>query len=126
MLLHLTDKSDESLQGQIVRQLRARILSGRLVSDEALPSIRGLARQQKVSVITVQRAYEVLERDGLVRSRRGKGFYVEELAPQQKHDMAEGQLTRALEGPLRVARAEGLSPAQIARAIELMMKRGES
>ena len=70
MLLNLTDLSDESLQSQISRQIRAKILSGELAAGEVLPSIRGLARDQHVSVITVQRGYENLERDGLIHSRR--------------------------------------------------------
>ncbi|MCB0317005.1 MAG: GntR family transcriptional regulator, partial [Calditrichaeota bacterium] len=80
MILNLTDISDEPLQSQISRQVRAKILAGELGAGDNLPSIRGLARDQRVSVITVQRAYEYLEREGLIHSRRGKGFFVSELS----------------------------------------------
>ena len=70
MILSLTDLSDESLQSQIARQIRAKVLAGDLGAEDVLPSIRGLAREQRISVITVQRAYEALERDGLIHSRR--------------------------------------------------------
>ena len=78
MLLNLTDLSAEPLQSQIVRQVRAKILTGELTTGSDLPSIRRQAREQRISVITVQRAYETLERQGLIHSRRGKGFFVSE------------------------------------------------
>ena len=74
MILHLSELSSEPLQAQIVRQIRAAILAGSLSEGELLPSIRTLARESKVSVITVQRAYGTLENEGVIRSRRGKGF----------------------------------------------------
>lgn len=61
---------------QIVNQLKNEIVTGALVAGEALPSIRGLAAELGVSVITTKRAYEELEKDGLIRSVSGKGFYV--------------------------------------------------
>lgn len=61
---------------QIVMQLKSAIVSGELAANEALPSIRGLASELEVSVITTKRAYEELEKEGLIRSVAGKGFYV--------------------------------------------------
>ncbi|MBE6015374.1 MAG: GntR family transcriptional regulator [Lachnospiraceae bacterium] len=61
---------------QIVMQLKNAIVTGELVADEALPSIRALAAELEVSVITTKRAYEELEKEGLIRSVAGKGFYV--------------------------------------------------
>ena len=61
---------------QIVNQLKNAIVTGELKEGEALPSIRGLAGDLNVSVITTKRAYEELEKDGLIRSVAGKGFYV--------------------------------------------------
>ena len=61
---------------QIVNQLKNAIVSGELKAGEALPSIRNLAADLAVSVITTKRAYEELEKDGLIRSVAGKGFYV--------------------------------------------------
>ena len=72
MLLNLTDLSNEPLQHQIIRQVRARILAGALIVGDSLPSIRGLAREQHISVITVQRAYEILEREGLIAPEPSK------------------------------------------------------
>lgn len=61
---------------QIVNQLKSAIVTGELKEGEALPSIRGLAGELSVSVITTKRAYEELEKEGLIRSVAGKGFYV--------------------------------------------------
>ena len=61
---------------QIVNQLKNAILKGELSAGEALPSIRSLAAELEVSVITTKRAYEELEKEKLVRSMPGKGFYV--------------------------------------------------
>ena len=61
---------------QIINQLKNAIVSGELKAGEALPSIRSLAADLSVSVITTKRAYEELEKEGLIRSVAGKGFYV--------------------------------------------------
>lgn len=61
---------------QIVNQLKNAIVTGKLQAGEALPSIRALAADLSVSVITTKRAYEELEKEGLIRSVAGKGFYV--------------------------------------------------
>lgn len=113
MLLNLTDLSDEPLQSQISRQIRAKILSGELSAEEMLPSIRGLARNQHVSVITVQRGYENLERDGLIHSRRGKGFFVSKLNRDRKREMATDRLSEQLEPIVNESFSEGMSDEDI-------------
>ncbi|MCB0307074.1 MAG: GntR family transcriptional regulator [Calditrichaeota bacterium] len=121
MILNLTDISDEPLQSQISRQVRAKILAGELGAGDNLPSIRGLARDQRVSVITVQRAYEYLEREGLIHSRRGKGFFVSELSDKTKKEMAKTRLLETLQAPLLAALAEGLSKADIQQIVQLLL-----
>ena len=118
MLLNLTDLSSEPLQSQIVRQIRAKILSGELEAETDLPSIRALASTQHVSVITVQRAYETLLREGLIHARRGKGFFVSELPRDQKKEMAKQKLADGLKPIVETALAEGLSVQEIKRAVE--------
>jgi GntR family transcriptional regulator len=123
MLLNLTDLSDEPLQSQIARQIRAKILAGELSAGDSLPSIRALAREQQVSVITVQRAYENLIRDNLIHSRRGKGFFVSEVPRTQKKDMAIDRLKEHLERPVCDAIAEGLTSKEIQRVIGEILNR---
>jgi len=82
-----------------------------------LPSIRKLAREQKVSVITVQRGYETLENEGLIHSRRGKGFFVSPLQSDQKKKMSENKLNETLLPIVKNAIAEGLSKEEIEQVL---------
>jgi GntR family transcriptional regulator len=118
MLLHLTDLSDEPLQGQIVRQVRAKILAGELNAGADLPSIRRLAREHHISVITVQRAYESLENEGLIHSRRGKGFFVTELSDETRKKMARERFREILEPKIKSALADGLSEEEMEKVID--------
>jgi len=120
--LNLTDLSAEPLQSQIIGQVRAKILAGELEADNDLPSIRRLAREQHISVITVQRAYESLEREGLIHSRRGKGFFVSKLSGQQKKSLAVERLKENLSSPIRAALSEGLGKEDINNIVESLIK----
>ena len=122
MILNLTDLSDEPLQAQISRQIRAKILAGELSADTSLPSIRTLAKDTRVSVITVQRAYEQLMRENLIHSRRGKGFFVSQLRKDEKKDMAKERLMENLERPILAALDEGLSTSDIVKIVENIIK----
>lgn len=113
MILDVSDLSSEPLHQQITRQVRALILAGDLTEGDALPSIRALARQEKVSVITVQRAYDDLERESLIQARRGKGFFVTGISEERKASMAQQRLREALSGALEAARAEGMTENDI-------------
>ncbi len=123
MFLNLTDLSSEPLQSQIVRQVRAKILIGEVAAGTSLPSIRALAREQHVSVITVQRAYETLIREELIHSRRGKGFFVSDLENKRKEEMAKQRLLENLSPLISAALEEGLSEKDIKRAIDVIFKK---
>jgi GntR family transcriptional regulator len=123
MLLNLTDLAAESLQSQIIRQIRAAILAGALAAGESLPSIRALASEQRVSVITVQRAYEELEREGLIHSRRGKGFFISELADDEKKSMAKQRLLDNVEPLIGAALSEGLKPKDVKEIVDVVLKK---
>ena len=74
--MKLLQNSGVPIYQQIAEQLKTDILAGKLKEGEYLPSIRGLARELKISVITTMKAYELLETEGLVTAAQGKGFYV--------------------------------------------------
>jgi GntR family transcriptional regulator len=122
--LNLSELSDEPLHAQISRQIRAKILSKDMAGGDALPSIRGLAKEQRVSVITVQRAYDDLEREGLLRSRRGKGFWVAPIPEGRKHTMAEQRFAEALQTLVAHAAAEGLRGADMRRILDELLGKG--
>lgn len=76
MNILISNTSGEPIYAQIVSQIRQMILQGELVSGTPLPSIRILAKELQISVITTKRAYEELEREGLINSIVGKGSFV--------------------------------------------------
>lgn len=85
---------------QIVNQMKNQIVTGVLQAGEALPSIRALAGELQVSVITTKRAYEELEKEGLIRSVAGKGFYVceynKDYLKEKQLMMLESRLTEII------------------------------
>ena len=76
MNILIDNKNGTPIYEQIYTQIREQILSGALQEDELLPSIRGLAKDQRISFITTKRAYEELEKDGFLYTLPGKGCYV--------------------------------------------------
>ena len=103
----LTNAGGQPIYDQIVSQIKAQILSGKLKEGDALPSLRTLARDLRISVITTKRAYEELEREGFLYTLTGKGSFVagknaeflrEEQLRQVEHHLAEAAKAAALCG----------------------------
>ena len=94
---------------QIVNQLKNEIVTGELTPGEALPSIRMLAADLSVSVITTKRAYEELEKEGLIRSVAGKGFYVCESNKDYLKEKQLMMLEKRLAELISDARQAGMS-----------------
>lgn len=103
MTILLSTTSKEPLFQQIKEQIKQQIYTGELTEGEALPSMRVLAKQLKVSVITSKRAYEDLEKEGFLVTSVGKGTFV---AGQQAHVLLEWQI-RELEIDLEKVVMEG-------------------
>lgn len=76
--IYIDNKSGVPIYDQIYTQIKAAIVSGGLPTDSALPSIRGLAHDLRISVITTKRAYDELEREGFIYTVAGKGCFVAE------------------------------------------------
>lgn len=89
MKIIISNSSNEPIYEQISRQIKGMIIKGELAEGEALPSIRGLARDLQISVITTKRAYEELEKEGFIETMQGKGSFV---AMQNKELMKEKKL----------------------------------
>jgi GntR family transcriptional regulator len=120
-MIQLSDTSPQPLRHQIVGQVRELILSGTLGEHTRLPSIRSLAREQRVGVVTVQRAFEDLEREGMIYARQGKGYFVAPLAEDVRGRQARELTRRSLEAPLREARAMGLEDEEIAELVQAVL-----
>ncbi|MDD4525661.1 MAG: GntR family transcriptional regulator [Prevotella sp.] len=94
--MRILQSSGIPIYQQIADQLREDIVQGRLKAGEELPSIRGLAKELKISVITTMKAYEQLQSEGYVTAMQGKGFYVN----AQDTDMIREQNVRKVEAAL--------------------------
>jgi len=121
MILNLTHLSNISLQEQIYQQIRSMILSGDLQTNSLLPSIRKLARDGKVSVITVQRAYELLEKEGLIISHRGKGFFVNKLDTRKKKMLVKKRIIEKIEPAINTAINEGIEKKELMEIIKKIL-----
>ena len=75
MKIIIANSSNEPIYSQVANQLRSHIMKGELKEGELLPSIRGLARDLQISVITTKRSYDELEKEGFIQSVPGKGSY---------------------------------------------------
>lgn len=105
---------------QIVNQLKNAIVTGELKAGEALPSIRMLASDLQVSVITTKRAYEELEKEGLIRSVAGKGFYVCEYNQDYLKEKQLMMLEKRLSEVIEECKNAGLSKEEIMEMVQAL------
>lgn len=96
----ISNSSQEPIYEQIVTQIKKLIMKGELLEAEALPSIRSLAKELQISVITTKRAYDELEREGFIVTVQGKGTYVsaqnKELLHEARIKIVEEKLAEAV------------------------------
>lgn len=97
----ISNNADKPIYEQITMQIKAMIMSGKLQAGEAIPSMRALAKSIHVSVITVQKAYEDLQRDGFIETTVGRGSFVsaqnKEFYQEEQQRIAEEHLQIAAE-----------------------------
>jgi len=116
----LSNSSNDPIYLQIVNQIKAMIMSGELAEGEALPSMRNLALQMRISVITTKRAYEELEREGFIESYTGKGSFVK---AQNKEFLREENLRKIEEGlreVVEMARVSDVGPDELKSILEII------
>ncbi len=89
MNIFIDNRSSAPIYSQIYEQLKNQIINGNLKVDEALPSIRALAKDLRISVITTKRAYEELEKESFIYAKAGRGFFV---APKDTKMLREENL----------------------------------
>lgn len=122
MRIIIANAAPDPIYEQIARQIKGSILKGELQPGELLPSIRGLAKELQISVITTKRAYEELEREGFIESVTGKGSYV---AGQSSSILKEKRL-KIVEDKLSEAVAEsrmlGISQAELQEILTLLFE----
>lgn len=116
----ISNSSQKPIYEQITSQIKNLIVSGVLSEGDALPSMRMLAKELRISVITTKRAYEDLERDGFIETVMGKGSFVAgrnvELLREQQLRIAESHLQSAVE----VAKSSGIALDELTEILTLL------
>ena len=118
----IDNKSGAPIYDQIYTQIKSQIISGALKEDEMLPSIRGLAKDLRISFITTKRAYEELEKDGFIYTLPGKGCYV---APKNIELLREENLKKIeeyIDEIVRLAATCNLSKQDIIEMVKFSME----
>ena len=122
MRIIISNASPDPIYEQIARQIREQIVSGDLAEGDLIPSIRRLARELQVSAITTKRAYDDLEREGLLDTVAGKGTFVAaqngEFLREKRLKAVEERLSEAV----RAARLYGIEERKLHEMMELLFE----
>ncbi len=122
VIILIDNKSGAPIYDQIYSQIKSQIISGALKEDELLPSIRGLAKDLRISFITTKRAYEELEKDGFIYTLPGKGCYV---APKNIELLREENLKKIeehIDEIVRLAASCNLSKKDIIEMVNFSLE----
>ena len=122
MKITILPQGSLAIYEQIVNQLKNAIVTGGLKAGDALPSIRSLAAELSVSVITTKRAYEELEKEGLIRSVAGKGFYVCEYNTDYLREKQLMMFEKRLGEVIYEAKQAGLGCDELIEMVEALYK----
>lgn len=107
--INISNTSTIPLYEQIQTQIKSQILNGNLKSGEGLPSIRNLAKELKVSIITTKRAYEELEKEGFIETVTGKGTFVSKQNTERLKEITLYDIENKLEEIIKQAKAVGVT-----------------
>lgn len=120
MIINISNSSGVSLHEQITEQVKNNILRGSIIAGEALPSIRVLASEISVSVITVKRSYEDLERLGFIKSIPAKGYFVSSNNVDSMRDIAVSKIEKDLDKIILTAKAISLTKEDFIDIVEVL------
>ena len=122
MHIFIDNKSGAPIYDQIYSQIKSQIISGELEQDQMLPSIRGLAKDLRISFITTKRAYDELEREGFLYTVPGKGCYVAAKNVELLREENLKKIEEHMEQIVRLAASCHLSRAQLLEMMELCLE----
>ena len=120
MELIIRNTTNQPIYDQIYSQIKAQIIAGKLSPGEALPSIRALAKDLRISVITTKRAYEELEREGYITSVPGKGSFAAEINRELLREEQYKRLEEHLNEAVDAARTAGISLGEMKELLETL------
>ena len=119
--MRVLQNSGVPIYQQIAEQMKTDILSGKMKQGEYLPSIRSLAKELKISVITTMKAYELLEAEGLVTAAQGKGFYVNAQDSEMLREQHLRKVEDALQDAIVAAKIAGMSDAELKETLAALL-----
>ena len=121
MEIYLSNSSGVPIYAQITDQIRAKIFAGELKEGDALPSIRLLAKELRISVITTKRAYEDLEQAGLIVTQPGRGSFVAAQNPEIHREEALRNVERHLTDAIEAARRGGITGDEVRETLNVLL-----
>ena len=116
----ISNSSNDPIYLQIVNQIKAMIMSGELSPGEALTSMRNLAMQMRVSLITTKRAYEELERDGFIETYTGKGSFVKAQNAELLREENLRQVEEHLQKAVQKAKMSGITFEELTDILKML------
>ena len=123
--MKILQNSGVPIYQQIAEQMKADILAGKMKQGEYLPSIRSLAKDLKISVITTMKAYELLEAEGLVTAAQGKGFYVNAQDSEMLREQHLRKVEESLMDAIAAAEIAGMSAKELEMTLHMLLDMNE-
>lgn len=121
----ISTNTNQPIYEQITSQIKAKVMSGELKQGDPIPSMRALAKSLHISVITVQKAYETLQRDGFVETTVGRGSFIsaggKEFFQEEQQRQAEEHLMKAAE----IGRTSGIPLAKLTELLAMFYEEDE-
>lgn len=122
MHIVISNTSDLPIYAQIKEQVKEQILSGELEEDEMLPSLRQLAKDLKISVLTTTRAYNELEEEGFITSRQGKGFFVMSSGSNLIREQLIQEVEKNLNSAILAAERASMTDEELIKLLRLLLE----
>ena len=120
MQIIISNSSDTPIYQQIVDNIKEAILNGDLIGGEALPSIRTLAKDLKISNITTKRAYEELEKDGFIEAIATKGYFVKNKSKDFKKEEILKKVETSLNETIKIASTYGITKEEVLNMLNIL------
>lgn len=125
MNIIISNDSDNPIYEQIKEQIKNQILNGKLKEGDMLPSMRLLAKELRISIITTKRAYEELERDGYIESFTGKGSFVKSVNKEMLRENIVYEIEELFEQVLLKSRVAGMNYEDLTEILKILYDEGE-
>ncbi|MGN0374416.1 MAG: GntR family transcriptional regulator [Butyrivibrio sp.] len=121
----ILNNSDSPIYEQIKEQIKAQIVNGHLKAGDMLPSMRVLAKELRISIITTKRAYEELEREGYIESFTGKGSFVKTVNKEMLRENIMYEIENLLETAIIKARTAEMKYEELSEILKVLYEEGE-